>query len=274
MATPEISLIDAGILGVVEGLTEFLPVSSTGHLILMARWLGLDLDDPGVKAFQIVIQAGALLAVIGIYRRQVGAMTQGILGRNPEGLNLLWCLLAGFAPAVVVGLAAGDWIKETLFGTGPVIAALAVGGVVMIAVEWWRARREQGVAAKEIGAMTIKAAVIIGCCQCIAMWPGTSRSMVTIVGALLLGFHPRAAAEFSFLLALPTLGAATCYDMLKDGDALLDASGVAGLVVGLVVSAVVAWAAVRGFLAYLTRRGLMPFGIYRLILAGAVAILR
>lgn len=271
-----ISLIDAAILGVVEGLTEFLPVSSTGHLILTANALGLPMDDAGVKAFEIVIQAGALFAVIGLYLRRVRGMAVGLTGRDPEGLRLLTQLGVAFLPAAVIGLLAADTIKEHLFGTWPVVTALAVGGGVMIAVEYYRVRaaRREGrppTDGRQLETMTLRLALIIGCAQCLAMWPGTSRSMVTIVAALILGFSPRAAAEFSFLLALPTLGAATLYDLLKEGGALLEASGWSGLVVGFFVSMVVAWLAIKGFLAYLTRHGMAVFGWYRIAIAALVA---
>jgi undecaprenyl-diphosphatase len=261
------------VLGVVEGLTEFLPVSSTGHLILTTRALGMDGEDAGVKAFQVVIQAGALLAVIGFYRAQVAAMLKGILGRDETGLRLLIQLFVAFLPAAAIGLLADDWIKSHLFGPTPVVWALAVGGAAMIAVERWRgARRSGGGTPMELAEMTWRMALIIGFAQCLAMWPGTSRSMTTIVAALLLGFTPRAAAEFSFLLALPTLGAATAHDFLKEGDAILHASGAAGLAIGFIVSMIVAWLAVKSFLAWLKRHGLEPFGWYRIAVAGLFAM--
>lgn len=262
------------ILGIVEGLTEFLPVSSTGHLILTAHWLGLSHDDAGVKAFEIVIQAGALLAVIELYRRHIQAMLKGLVGRDPDGRRLLIQLFVAFLPAVVVGLLAGDWIKARLFGPWPVISALFVGGAVMVAIERWRGARHGGdlTRGRPLADMTWRLALIIGCVQCLAMWPGTSRSMVTIVGALVLGFNPRASAEFSFLLALPTLGAATAYDLIKEGAALLDASGWLGLALGFSVSFAVAWLAIKGFLTYLTRHGMAIFGWYRIVLAIIVAL--
>ncbi len=271
-----ISPLDAAILGVVEGLTEFLPVSSTGHLILAARALGLDLDDRGVQAFQIVIQAGALLAVIGIYLPAVRSMIMGLLGRDRAGLRLFSQLIVGFVPAAVVGLTAGDLIKARLFGVWPVVIALAVGGVAMIAVERIRRARMIGTenpaaAGMELAAMTVRAALFIGCAQVLAMWPGTSRSMMTIMAALVLGFSPKSAAQFSFLLALPTLGAATAYDLMKEGSHIIAASGWTGLMVGFWVSCIVAFIAVKGFLAYLTRHGMEVFGWYRIVLAGVVA---
>ena len=221
---PAISVFHAAILGIVEGLTEFLPVSSTGHLILASQWLGLYQDPAakaGVDAFEIVIQAGALLAVIGIYLPSLRSMLKGALGRDPAGRDLLVQLITGFLPAAVIGLLAAGWIKAHLFGIRPVVFALAAGGVLMLAVERRHARKvrfaDGGEAEKPLAAMTWQAALVIGFAQCLAMWPGTSRSMVTIVAARMLGFKPKAAAEFSFLLALPTLGAATAYDLLKHG---------------------------------------------------------
>ena len=267
----------AAILGVVEGLTEYLPVSSTGHLILTSAWLGLDPEHAGVKAFEVVIQAGALLAVMGIYLPRIRSMLLGVAGKDAKGLTLLGQLFVAFLPAAVVGLGAGDLIKHYLFGVWPVVAALVAGGVLMIAVERWRNVRAGGRERAQRGglgldAMTYRAALLIGAAQCLAMWPGTSRSMVTIVAALLLGFSPVAAAEFSFLLALPTLGAATAHDLILDYKEILAASGAAGLAIGFGVSCVVAWLAVKGLLRYLTRHGLEVFGWYRIALAAVVAV--
>jgi undecaprenyl-diphosphatase len=278
---PIISPLDAIILGIVEGITEFLPISSTGHLILFTDWLGLDSADPtiarGVNAFDIVIQAGALLAVLGMYLPSVRAMLAGLIGRCAEGRRLLVQLVVAFLPAAIIGPIADDAIEHYLFGTWPVVGALAVGGVLMIVVERWRARREphahpEAHLGLALGDMTLRHALVIGLAQCLAMWPGTSRSMVTMVAALILGYRPRAAAEFSFLLALPTLGGATVYKLLKDGDAVLQASGTVGLALGFVVSCVVAWLAVKAFLAYVTRHGMALFGWYRIALATVVVV--
>ena len=269
--TTLLSTIDAAILGVVEGLTEFLPVSSTGHLILVSTWLDLYRDPTvkaGVDAFEIVIQSGALLAVIGLYTPYVRSMGRGLIGRDANGRRLLLLLLAGFFPAAVIGLLAGSWIKGHLFGIGPVIGALAVGGIVMIGIERWEGRREDKKHdGKPMAEMTVPGAMTIGFAQCLAMWPGTSRSMVTIMAARLLGFQPKAAAEFSFLLALPTLGAATAYELLHQGPILVQTVALPQLLVGLSVSCLVAWLAIKGFLAYLNRHGMEVFGWYRLLLA-------
>jgi undecaprenyl-diphosphatase len=305
-----LSAVQAAILGVVEGLTEYLPVSSTGHLILVNHAMGLShFTDPAhplrsgiekvpaVDAFDIVIQLGAILAVLGLYRKRVGQMVLGLAGRDPAGLRLAVSLLIAFLPAAVVGVAFHGWIKEHLFNPVSVIAALAVGGVLMIVVERYfgrlrlwtlRGRRDappsdhaQGDPSPDrIGIERPRVtdvvqtrywqALVIGLAQVLAMWPGTSRSMITILAALVIGFDMLAAAEFSFLLALPTLGAATVYEGAKSWHDLTGSVGVDGMLIGLVVSGVVAALAVKGFVRWLTRHGLLPFGIYRLALAGVV----
>lgn len=273
-----ISPIDAILLGIVEGLTEFLPVSSTGHLILTSSALGLDMDDAGVEAFLVVIQAGALLAVLGRYRQAVGSMLNGLAGRDAAGWHLFTLLLVAFVPVIPVALLFADPIKARLFSPIPVAAALAVGGVAMIALDRY-ARSRQSLpeesntyesAAERFAALTWRAALIVGLAQCFSLWPGTSRAMVTILAAMLVGLSARRAAEFSFLLALPTLGAATVYDLMKNGPAILEATGWTGLALGFGVSCLVAALAMKYFLQFLAARGLAPFGWYRIILAFAI----
>lgn len=270
---PAISQVDAFVLGAVEGLTEFLPVSSTGHLILVADLLDLYSDPAskaGIDAFQIVIQSGALLAVMGIYAAHIRAMLRGVQGKDTEGRRLLFLLLAGFLPAAFVGVLAGSLIKSTLFGVAQVVFALAAGGLLMIVIERRVRRQAQAEPSRQeqaLSDMTLWAALAIGLAQCLAMWPGTSRSMVTIMTARLLGYQPRAAAEFSFLLALPTLGGATAYELYHQGPMLLQTSSAANLAIGLGTSCLVAWLAVKCFLAYLNRHGMELFGWYRIALA-------
>lgn len=260
--------LEALILGLVEGLTEYLPVSSTGHLILAAHWLGLE-GNTGVEAFEIVIQSGAILAVLGLYRHHVAMMLRGLVGKDPAGRALLLKLVVAFLPAVVLGLLLEKRIKEVLFAPGPVAGALVVGGIVMIVLDLVLRRRREG---RGIGALSYRQALVIGLIQCLAMWPGTSRSLVTILAGLLVGLTPVAAAEFSFLLALPTLGGATVYELLKHGDELQAGVGPLAMVVGLVVAALSAALAVKGFVAWLVRHGFVPFGVYRIIL-GIVVLL-
>jgi undecaprenyl-diphosphatase len=269
-AAERISEVQAAVLGTVEGLTEYLPVSSTGHLILASHAMGLgrEAQAGAVGAFEIVIQLGAVLAVVGLYRRRVGQMLAGLLGRDAAGLRLAGLLAVAFVPAAVVGLLLHRPIKEHLFGPAAVAAALAVGGVLMIAMErWFAARRAPGIG---IDAMSLLQAGLIGVAQCLSLWPGTSRSMVTILAGVALGLYRVAAAEFSFLLALPTLGAATVYEGLTSRTELLASAGPGGLLIGLVTSAVVAAVAVRAFVRWLTRHGLTPFGVYRIVIAAVV----
>jgi undecaprenyl-diphosphatase len=253
----------------VEGLTEFLPVSSTGHLILVSHWLGS--VDEGAKSFDIVIQLGAILAVVVHYRRLFADRLRGVLAKDAASLRLFGALLVAFLPAAVTGLLLGKTIKRLLFGPVPVAAALFVGGVLMIIVERVRrARHIQGEAGTEH--VTLKRAFIIGCGQCFALWPGMSRSMSTIVAGQLAGLSTATAAEFSFLLSVPTLGAATLYEIYKSRHDLAQ-SGVPQLLVGMLVSFVVAWLVIAAFLRYLSRRGLEPFGYYRIALAVVVLAL-
>jgi len=267
------NLFQAAILGVVEGLTEFLPVSSTGHLILVSHAMGL--VGNAMDAFEIVIQAGALLAVVWLYRARLGEILAGIFRGDPKGRALLWKLIVAFLPAAVIGLGTHHWIEEHLFGPRPVAIALILGGILMIWIARGRNERNARATIHSLDEIPWMAALWIGLAQCLSLWPGTSRSMVTILAALLLGATPVVAAEFSFLLALPTLGAATLFDLAKHHHELLgpDLGGPAVLLVGLVVSALVGVLAIRGFLKILTSRGLGPFGWYRIALGALVIVL-
>jgi undecaprenyl-diphosphatase len=268
--TPNVSLFVAILLGLVEGLTEFLPVSSTGHLILVSQWLGS--TDEGAKSFDIVIQLGAILAVVVHYRGLFALRLRGLLSRDPAALRLFGALAVGFAPAAVTGLLLGKTIKRLLFGPLPVAAALFVGGVVMIVVERFRkSHHVQGEHGTE--KITLRHALLIGVGQCFALWPGMSRSMSTIVAGQLAGLSTATAAEFSFLLSVPTLGAATLYEIYKSRHDLAHGVGGAQLAAGLLVSFVVAWVVISAFIRYLGKRGLEPFGYYRIALAVVVLAL-
>jgi undecaprenyl-diphosphatase len=265
-----VSLLVAALLGLVEGLTEFLPVSSTGHLILVSQWLGS--VDEGAKSFDIVIQLGAILAVVVHYRRLFATRLAGLFARDPDALRLWGALVIAFVPAALTGLLLGKTIKRLLFGPLPVAAALLVGGVVMIVVERLRkARQVEGLVGTEH--VTLSRALLIGCGQCFALWPGMSRSMSTIVAGQLAGLSTATAAEFSFLLSVPTLGAATLYEIYKGRHELSQGVGGAQLLVGLLVSFLVAWLVIAGFVRYLGRRGLEPFAYYRIALAVVVVAL-
>jgi undecaprenyl-diphosphatase len=268
----------AALLGVVEGLTEYLPVSSTGHLILASHWLGQ--QGEGAESFDIVIQLGAILAVLVHYRALLTERAQGLLKGDRASRDLLGALVFGFAPTAVLGLLLRKKIKALLFGPMPVAVALVVGGIVMIAVELLLKARERGASSKGdspgglVGLEHVAPwrGFLIGLGQCVSMWPGSSRSMCTIVAGQLTGLSTATAAEFSFLLGLPTLGAATVYEALKSRAALATI-GAANVAVGLAVSFLVAWAVIAAFIAYLKRRGLVPFGIYRILLGAVVFVL-
>jgi undecaprenyl-diphosphatase len=260
--------LDAALLGVLEGLTEFLPVSSTGHLILLNAWLGN--HDEAAKTMEIVIQLGAVLAVAVYYRARLAALLRGLWRWEAESLRLGLALVIGFMPAAVVGLLFHRTIKERLFGSTPVAFALIAGGVLMIAIEAVRRRRDQQELAT-LSDVTPMRALIIGTAQCFSLWPGASRSMTSIVGGQLSGLSTAAAAEFSFLLAIPTLGAATVFDLMKGGRAIIEMpGGTTALATGLAMSFVVALLVIAGFLRYLKRYGLSPFGWYRIALGALV----
>ncbi|MCK5113199.1 MAG: undecaprenyl-diphosphate phosphatase [Phycisphaerae bacterium] len=280
----DIKLWQAAVLGVVEGLTEYLPVSSTGHLVLVSHYMDLSeqsevsgplgpkiIKNDAIDAFEVVIQIGAILAVVGLYRKQVKLMIKGIIRGNPKGRRLIGLLMTAFAPAAVLGLLFHAKIEEHLFSPYTVAGALIVGGVVMIVVEFfvWRPHRNEKHVSK-MEHVQYWQALVIGFAQCLAMWPGTSRSMVTIMAGLIVGLNIVTAAEFSFLLALPTLGGATMFACAKDWDGLMSAAGWDSLLVGIIISGLAAAVAVKVFIKWLTHHGMMPFGIYRILLGLAV----
>lgn len=279
----------AFILGIIEGLTEYLPVSSTGHLIVAQRFMGIGLegkDKAAADCFAICVQAGAIMAVLGLYWPRVRQMILGVLGKDSEGLKLAIALIVGFLPAAVIGLAANDWIEERLFGLKPVVAAWLVGGVAILFVDRWM-KRGGGSKGVELAEITVKMALVIGFAQCVAMWPGTSRSLMTILGGLLIGLRLSAAVEFSFLLGVVTLGAATAkkavwkiegfgekYDTWGGGSLLMwDEYGLGPLLVGVIAATVSAAFAVKWMVGYLNRRGLGVFGWYRIAAGIVVGIL-
>lgn len=274
------NILEAIILGLVEGITEYLPVSSTGHLILTQWLLGLDQDpevERAVDTFMIVIQGGAILAVLGLYANRVKQMLSGIAGSNPAGRRLVIAILIAFLPAAVLGILLDKTIESVLMAPVPVVIALAAGGVLMIIVGRGPRRKSDPSGPDEITELPIRSAFIIGLVQCLAMIPGTSRSMVTIVAGMLCGLRPVQAAEFSFLLGLPTLGGACVYKLLKnlseDGPNLFETLGVLPIVVGLITATIAAAAAISWLVGYLNRHGLAAFGWYRIGLAILMIVL-
>ncbi len=263
------------VLGIVEGLTEFIPVSSTGHLILASRWLGLE-GDPELKAavdaFDIVIQAGAITACALYYRKTFMRALRGMwsrdVGEQSLALRLVMNLGVAFVPIAVVGLIARKPIKALLFNPATVATMLILGGIAMIVADRWAKRVGRIDAVESVG---MRDAMKVGLFQCLALVPGTSRSMSTILGGVFAGMNARVAADFSFLLSVPVLGAATGYELLKEWHGLVTHVGPDALVIGLGSSFLVGWASIAVFLRLLGRVGLGPFGVYRIVAGGIVA---
>lgn len=261
-------LLIAIILGIVEGVTEFLPVSSTGHLILATELLGFDAHK--WAAFNVIIQLGAILAIVVLYWRTFWAVLEGLIRRNPMSWRFVRNVLIAFLPSAILGFLLINKI-EALLGRPEVVAmAFIVGGIAILLIEKLVKKTDiVGVAE-----MPLKTVIGVGLVQCLAMIPGVSRSGATIMGGLSLGVERRTAAEFSFFLAIPTMLGATTLELVKHRDTLMaGASGIGfGIVaVGFVVSFVVAIVVVRAFVHYISRHGFAPFAWYRIV-AGAVAL--
>lgn len=291
---------DAVILGLVEGMTEFLPISSTGHLIIANHCLGLEGQEPlrdasgGIRwykrpssknpsgepltqklaadTFIVVIQVGAIAAVVLLYWEKILGMLFGMLGRNGPGIRLLRNVILAFAPVAAAGFYLGSWIDRHLFSIGAVVAALISGAVLMFFAERWRRSSAHATdSRKEPHDLTSLEALGIGLMQCLALWPGTSRSMVTMVGGYFCGLTPARAAEFSFLVGLPTLAGAAVYKGFQAGPAMVEVFGWPPLVLGTAVATASSALAVRFLVRYLARHGLALFAVYRLILAAVLA---
>jgi undecaprenyl-diphosphatase len=254
--------LNAIILGIVEGLTEFLPVSSTGHLIIAGHLLGF--TGPKAETFEIVIQLGAILAVVAMYLPTFWGLVRPT-GRAFGGLRGLWLLFLTSVPASLLGLFAHSAIKEHLFSPVTVAFALIIGALAILLVERLKIRKNVG----DLDEMTPALALGVGCFQCLALWPGFSRSAATIMGGMILGLDRRVAAEYSFIAAVPLMFAATGYDLLKSWR-IFGPDDFLVLAVGFAVSFISAWAAVKVFIALLSRMTLRPFAWYRLALAPVV----
>lgn len=260
------SILTAVLLGIIEGLTEFLPVSSTGHLIVAGHLM----DFTGAKAatFEVVIQLGAILAVVVLYWDKF----LGLLKTDPDhafsGFRGLWMLFLTSLPASIVGLLLHGYIKQYLFGPLTVAWALAFGSIAIFYVEGRRFTQTPKIGLDQ---MTPRLAFGIGCFQCLALWPGFSRSAATILGGMILGAHRKLAAEYSFIAAVPIMIAATGYDLLKSYS-LFAAEDIPFMAVGVLVSFVSAWAAVKVFIGLVSRMTFRPFAVYRIIVAAAVIL--
>jgi undecaprenyl-diphosphatase len=291
----ELSLRDSLVLGLVEGITEFLPISSTGHLIIADHALGLEAEAPlqdatgktlwykkpsahypagipltiklAANTYIVVIQIGAIAAVVVIYYAQLFGIIRGLFGQNADGLRLLRNIVLGCLPAGVLGVFFNEWIDEHLFSVQAVIVALISGAVLMFAAERWR--RDQTVKSSRLepADLSAKQALGVGVMQCLALWPGMSRSMVTMVGGYFCGLTPAKAAEFSFLLGLPTLTGAALLKGVTSGPAMITVFGLPHVLLGGAVAALSAGAAVTFLVRYLTRHGLGVFAAYRILLA-------
>jgi undecaprenyl-diphosphatase len=261
-------LLIAIILGIVEGVTEFLPVSSTGHLILATELLGFDAQKWG--AFNVIIQLGAILAIVVLYWRTFWAVLEGLFKGQPMSWRFVRNILIGFLPSAILGVLLINNI-ESLLGNSLVVAvALIVGGVAILVIE----KVVKTTPIVGVAEMPLKTVIGIGLIQCLSMIPGVSRSGATIMGGLSLGVERRTAAEFSFFLAIPTMLGATVLELLRHHDELIAGAGEVGfgtVAVGFVVSFVVAIVIVKAFVHYISRHGFAPFAWYRIV-AGSVAL--
>ena len=294
-----LSTRDAIILGLVEGVTEFLPISSTGHLIIANHALGLDAETPlhdaagnplwlkepsaqhpdgvpltlksAADTYAVVIQVGAIAAVALIFWARFAGILRGLVGRDSAGLRLLRNIILACIPAVALGLAFNSWIDEHLFSIQAVVVALISGAVLMIAAERWRKQNTRLVDSRlDPSDLGIGQSLGIGLMQCLALWPGTSRSMVTMVGGYFNGLSPARSAEFSFLVGLPILTGAALLKSYKAGPAMISVLGAPSVLLGSCVAALSAALAVKFLVNYLTRHGLGVFAVYRLALAAAL----
>ena len=258
-------IIKAIILGVVEGLTEFIPVSSTGHLLLMQRFFGFGDDDFG-KSFAVLIQFGAILALLSIYSVRLWQLFIGMFN-SPQARRFILGVLIAFLPAAVVGALAYKLIKEVLFNPWIVCISLIVGGAIL----FWVDRLDLKPRYRDVTTFSLPTYLIIGIAQCASMIPGVSRSGATIVSAMLLGADRRAAAEFSFWLAMPTMAGAFAYDLYKD-HGHLSQSNLVIIAVGFIVSFIAAWFVVKTFLGYVSRNGFTLFVWWRIVV-GALGLI-
>ena len=263
---------DAFVYGIVEGMTEFLPISSTGHLVIASEVLTRDdaQSDEALFAYLIVIQAGAILAVFLLYRKEVWSMMLGLLGLDPRGKRLAINVIVAFLPAAILGPILDDKIEEFLFGLLPIAIALFLGALLMYWVEKRKKAKDSGMIMEQgrtLDDLTLAHSLTIGFLQCFAMWPGTSRSMMTIVGGYLVGLQRKKAAEFSFLLGLVTLSAAAGYKVLTKWEVMEAHLSLGPILFGCLIAGISAALSVFWLVGYLSRRGLGVFVWYRIVLS-------
>ncbi len=271
MTESTLHLLKAFLLGIVEGLTEFLPVSSTGHLILVGEWINFTSTES--KVFEVVIQLGAIFAVMWIFRARIAQLLQGVLARNPVEVSFMRNLLIAFLPAAVIGGLFIKQIKVLFFHPGVVAVTLVLGGLIMLWVERGRTGGQQDIkpgTVTSLETITWRQALVVGFAQCLAMVPGTSRSGSTIIGGMLAGIERKTATEFSFFLAMPTMLAAALYDTYKHA-AELSQHDMTAIAVGFVAAFLSALLIVRAVLAFVSKHTYRVFGWYRIILGLVVA---
>ncbi len=250
--------ISALILGIVEGITEFLPISSTGHLIIVNQFVGF--NEQFTKMFDVVIQLGAILSVVVYFWKRLIPSSHNKSSKNHKIFDLWKKTIVGVIPALAIGALVGDYIEKRLFNTTVVAIALIVGGIILLYIE----NRKPLNRITSVDHLTYKTALLIGLIQCLAMIPGTSRSAATIIGAMLLGASRVVAAEFSFYLAIPTMLAASAYTLLKNG-MFLTSHELLVVACGFLVSFIVAWIVIAGFMNYVSKRNFKPFAYYRIV---------
>lgn len=256
----------AFLLGLIEGMTEFIPVSSTGHLILFGDLLGF--EGPPGKVFEIVIQLGAIFAICWLYRKKLVSTTAGIVRRDAKDWRFAGGILLAFLPAMVLGALFHDFIKSVLFNPHSVSVVLIIGGIAILVIE----RIKPAARYHSLDGLTLLLCFKIGLCQCLAMIPGTSRSGATIMGSLLLGLDRKAAAEFSFFLAIPTMFAATVFDLYLNWHSL-NFDGALLIAVGFATAFFSAMIVVRAVVAYVARFSFAPFAYYRIALGALMLYL-
>lgn len=261
-------LIKAAIMGIVEGLTEFLPISSTGHLILAGALLGF--DDEKAKVFDIAIQTGAIVAVILVYWQRLRE-TVMTLPTQQKSRRFVLNVAIAFVPAVLLGLLLGKAIKAHLFTPQVVASTFIIGGVLILWAERWHARTPDAVRVTSVDGMSALDALKVGLVQCLAMIPGTSRSGATIIGGMFLGLSRRAATDFSFYLAIPTLIGAGAYSLYKERS-LLSLADLPMFAVGLLFAFVSAWLCIRWLLRYVATHSFVPFAWYRIVFGAVVLV--
>ncbi|MBL8876817.1 MAG: undecaprenyl-diphosphate phosphatase [Phycisphaerae bacterium] len=274
------------VLGIVEGITEYLPISSTGHLIIAGDLMKLDRPETkaAFDAFSVIVQGGAILAVLALYFPRFVQMMKGLAGKDAAGFRIFTNVVIAFIPAALMGFVLRKAIEAKLFHLWPVVIALVVGGIYMIGVELWRRSRKPmrgGIEGKSVEQMSAGDALAVGLLQIFSLWPGTSRSMMTITAGYFRGLKPGAAAEFSFLLGMPTLLAATLYTLYKDyaehkaagTKNMFEVLGAKPILIGIVVAAISAFIAVRWLVGFLNKHGLAAFGFYRIALGILLLVL-